>query len=80
MAASVASKVLYHLDAHDDALRLALEAGDLFDISQDNKYVNTLVHKCIDVYTEKRIKLATKKEENIKIDPKMEAIVNKKFD
>jgi len=38
------------------------------------------VHKCIDVYTEKRIKLAMKKEENIKIDPKMEAIVNKKFD
>lgn len=68
------------MDEHDEALRLALEAGDFFDISLENKYVNTLVHKCIDVYTEKRVKLALKKEENIEIDPKMEAIVNKKFD
>lgn len=80
LAASVASKVLYHLDEHDEALRLALESGDHFDIDQDNKYVNTLVHKCIDVYTHKRVLMASKKEENVHIDPKMEAIVNKKFD
>ena len=46
----------------------------------DNKYVNTLVHKCIDIYTEKRVWNATKKEEQVVIDPKMEAIVNRKFD
>jgi 26S proteasome regulatory subunit N2 len=80
LAATVASKVLYHLDEHDEALRLALEAGDHFDIQQDNKYVNTLVHKCIDIYTTKRVLLASKKDETVVIDPKMEAIVNRKFD
>jgi 26S proteasome regulatory subunit N2 len=65
LAASVASKVLYHLDEHDEALRLALEAGNHFDILQDNKYVNTLVHKCIDIYTQKRLLLASKKVENV---------------
>lgn len=82
LAANVASKVLYHLDEHDEALRLALEAGDYFDIQVDNKYVNTLVHKCIDIYTQKRVLNASKKEkdEQVAIDPKMEAIVNRKFD
>jgi len=40
------------LEEYDDALRLALEAGDKFDIMNENKYVQTLVHKCIDTYTE----------------------------
>ena len=52
LAASVGSKVFFHLEEYDDALRLALEAGDKFDISSENKYVQTLVHKCIDTYTE----------------------------
>lgn len=55
LAASVASKVLYHLDEHNDALRLALEAGEYFDISEDNKYINTLVHQCIEIYIQKRV-------------------------
>jgi 26S proteasome regulatory subunit N2 len=32
LAASLASKVFYHLDELDESLRLALEAGDEFDI------------------------------------------------
>jgi len=68
------------MDFHDEALRLALEAGEYFDIAQDSKYVNTLVHKCIDIYTTKRVLIASKKEENVAIDPKMEAIVDRKFE
>lgn len=68
------------MDFHDEALRLALEAGEYFDIAQDSKYVNTLVHKCIDIYTTKRVLLASKKDENVAIDPKMEAIVDRKFE
>ena len=78
LAASVASKVFYYLNEHDEALKLALEAGQHFDISQDTKYVNTMVHKCIDVYTAKRITMAS--DNTVVIDPKMEAIVNRKFE
>ena len=62
LAASVASKVFYFLEEHDDALRLALEAGDKFDINKvEEKYVLTLVHKCIDTYIEKMAAIFDKK-------------------
>ena len=61
LASSVASKVFYHLEEYDDALRLALEAGDKFDIMVESKYVQTLVHKCIDSYTERRVAIQEKK-------------------
>lgn len=80
LAASVGSKVFYHLEEYNDALRLALEAGDLFDIRTESKYVQTLVHKCIDTYTEKRVAIFEKKQEGVEIDPRMEAIVNRKFE
>ena len=81
LAASVASKVFYFLEEYDDALRLALEAGDKFDILKvESKYVLTLVHKCIDLYTEKRVAIYEKKQEGIEIDARMEAIVNRKFE
>ena len=81
LAASVASKVYYFLEVYDEALRLALEAGDKFDINKvESKYVLTLVHKCIDTYTEKRVALHEKKQDRVEIDPRMEAIVNRKFE
>jgi 26S proteasome regulatory subunit N2 len=55
LAASIASKVFYYLQEHDEALRLALEAGDRFDITRDDLYTETLVHKCIDLYITKRV-------------------------
>lgn len=56
-----------------------MEAGLYFDIAEDNQYVLTLVHKCIDLYTAKRYQMMEKKEQ-VFIDPKMEAVVNRKFD
>jgi len=61
-------------------LRLALEAGDRFDLNERSQYVETLVHKCIDKYIEKRVAIVDRKEEGIQIDPKMEGVINKMFD
>lgn len=43
LAASVASKVFYHLEELDDSLKYALGAGDLFNINKRNEYVDTLI-------------------------------------
>ena len=50
LAAVVASKVFYHLEELDDALKYALGAGELFDVTDKSEYVETLVAKCIDEY------------------------------
>ena len=80
LAASVGSKVFYHLEEYDDALRLALEAGDKFDIMVESKYVQTLVHKAIDTYTERRVAIHEKHQEGVEVDARMEAIVDRKFE
>ena len=80
LAASVGSKVFYHLEEYDDALRLALEAGDKFDIMHETKYVQTLVHKAIDSYTEKRVAIHEKKQLDLEIDPRLTEIVDRKFE
>lgn len=79
LAASVASKVFYYLEAYDEALRLALQAGDKFDLNEKSQYVNTLIHQCIDKYIEQRIAIYDKKEE-VKIDANMEKVVNRMLD
>ena len=55
LAASVASKVFYYLEEYEESLRLALEAGSKFNLDERSKYVETLIHKCIDKYIEKRV-------------------------
>lgn len=80
LAASVASKVFYYLDVTDDALKLALEAGDHFDIYEESQYAETLVSKCIDIYIDLQMHKVDKKEEDTVIDPRMEGIVDKKFE
>jgi len=57
-----------------------LEAGDKFDLNERSQYVETLVHKCIDKYIEKRVAIVDKKEEGIVIDAKMEGVINKMFE
>jgi 26S proteasome regulatory subunit N2 len=55
LAASIASKVFYYLEEYEESLRLALEAGEKFDLNERSQYVETLIHKCIDKYIEKRV-------------------------
>ena len=80
LAASLASKVFYYLEEYEEALRLALEAGDRFDLNERSQYVETLVHKCFDKYIEKRVAIVDKKEEGIEIDAKMENVITKMFE
>merc|ERR1712159_859075 len=50
LAASLASKCFYHMEAYDEALRFALEAGQYFDINEGSEYTETVVSKCLDDY------------------------------
>jgi len=54
LAAKVGSKVFYHLEEYDDALRLVLEAGEKFDINNESQYVNTLIFRAMDIYIQQR--------------------------
>ncbi|XP_023859653.1 26S proteasome non-ATPase regulatory subunit 1 isoform X1 [Salvelinus sp. IW2-2015] len=80
-AALVASKVFYHLGAFDESLNYALGAGDLFNVTDDSEYVETIIAKCIDHYTKQRVENAElpEDEEKKSIDPRLEGIVNKMF-
>ncbi|KAJ8892178.1 hypothetical protein PR048_004758 [Dryococelus australis] len=79
LAALVASKVYYHLGSFEDSLTYALGAGDLFDVNSRNEYVDTIIAKCIDYYTQQRIAKADGAEEAKPVDPRLEAIVNRMF-
>ncbi len=80
LAASIASKVFYYLEEYEESLRLALEAGSKFDLNEKSQYVETLIHKCIDQYTQKRLQIYDKHEENVVIEAKMDAVINRMFD
>ena len=54
LAASVASKLLFNLEDYDDSLRLALIAGDMFDLNEKSQYVEVLIVKCMESYKDKR--------------------------
>lgn len=49
LAAAVASKVYYHLEAYPEAVRLALAAGPLFDVDGRSEYVETIVGECTEI-------------------------------
>ncbi|MGH0168076.1 UNVERIFIED_CONTAM: hypothetical protein FKN15_067447 [Acipenser sinensis] len=79
-AALVASKVFYHLGAFEESLNYALGAGDLFNVSDDSEYVETIISKCIDHYTKQRVEnIEVPENERKSIDPRLEGIVNKMF-
>eukprot|EP00439_Symbiodinium_sp_Y106_P024473 s5107_g2.t9 len=82
MAALVASKVFYHLEEYDDALRLALGAGQLFDLNQRSEYVEKIVAVAIDEYvklTGDNFELEMKKKDPVPIDTRLEDVVNRMF-
>lgn len=74
LAAVVASKVFYHLEDLDDALKYALGAGDLFDVTQTTQYVQTLVSKCIDEY------ISLRKAGKDDIDQRLVSVVERMFE
>lgn len=77
LAALVASKVYYHLGAFEDSLTYALGAGNLFDVNARSEYIDTIVAKAIDFYTQQRIAQFEDGKNAKPIDPQLEAIVNR---
>lgn len=57
LAAIIASKIYFHLEAYADALKYALGAGKLFNILEKSQYTHTILAKCIDEYIERRNEL-----------------------
>lgn len=78
LAAAVASRVYFHLEDIHDSLRLALGAGEYFDINSRSQYVETLVSKCIDEYTSKNQE-AMKNGTEANIDPRLLHIVERMY-
>jgi 26S proteasome regulatory subunit N2 len=77
LAALVASKVYYHLGSFEDSLTYALGAGNLFDVNARSEYVETIIAKCIDFYTQQRVAIAEGGQTDKPIDSRLEKIVNK---
>ena len=71
----MASKVYYHLGSYDDALLFALGAADRFDVAERSEYVEMMIARCVDNYTEQRADPDRAKA----VDPRLEAIVDKMF-
>ncbi|KAG4391723.1 hypothetical protein GLYMA_05G241500v4 [Glycine max] len=80
LAALLVSKVFYYLGELNDSLSYALGAGPLFDVSEDSDYVHTLLAKAIDEYASLKSKAAESSDESIKVDPRLEAIVERLLD
>ncbi|KAA0161111.1 hypothetical protein FNF31_03952 [Cafeteria roenbergensis] len=79
LAARVASKIFYHLEAYPEALHLALESAELFDINERSEYSEKMIGQCIDEYTRARNE-AAKNPDHGGPDPRMEAIVMRMFE
>ena len=85
MAALVLSKVYYHLGAFDESRNYALGANELFDVNDTSEYVQTIIAKCIDKYTDLRVQQAEQEQSSahgdnkIKIDPRLESVVDRMF-
>lgn len=54
-AALVASKVFYHLGAFEESLNYALGAGDLFNVTDDSEYVETIIGEWLKKNTESHL-------------------------
>ncbi|CAJ1936725.1 unnamed protein product [Sphenostylis stenocarpa] len=80
LAALLVSKVFYYLGELNDSLSYALGAGPLFDVSEDSDYVHTLLAKAIDEYASLKSKATESSDESIKVDPRLEAIVERLLD
>ncbi|CAL5347638.1 unnamed protein product [Camellia sinensis] len=80
LAALLVSKVFYYLGELNDSLSYALGAGPMFDVSEDSDYVHTLLAKAIDEYASVKSKAAESNDEADKMDPRLEAIVERMLD
>lgn len=80
LAAGLASKCFFHLQDYNDSLRLAFSAGAYFNIHEKCEYVDILLSKCIDEYTELRLQQESEGDSSeVFIDPRMESVIEELF-
>jgi 26S proteasome regulatory subunit N2 len=81
LAAGLASKCFFHLQDYNDSLRLAFSAGPYFNIHEKCEYIDILLSKCIDEYTELRLQQEAEKDATeVVIDPRMESVIEQLFE
>jgi len=51
LASFIASKVYYNLEEYEESLKYALESGEHFDYNKQDKYTETLINNCINLFT-----------------------------
>jgi len=79
-AAALASKCLFHLEEYDDATRLALSAGDYFDVEGSSAYSRAIVGRCLETYVSLRGgQVEGTAEEKPELDPRLERVVERMF-
>lgn len=76
IAAAVASKIFFHLEEYDDALRLALGAGRYFDVGARTEYVEMLSSKCVDTYIQT---YRCSSDVHLPLDPRLADVVERMF-
>jgi len=79
LSSLIASKVYYHLGAFDESVMYALGAGELFNVNGHTEYIETIIAKCIDMYTQLRVKIAENPDEDVPIDERLIIVVDKMF-
>ncbi|KAL8279340.1 hypothetical protein RQP46_008152 [Phenoliferia psychrophenolica] len=79
LASLVASKVYYHLGSLDESLTYALGAGKLFDLADDDEYVQTVIATAIDTYVESRSASATAGD-IVPVDERLATVVERMFE
>lgn len=70
------------MGSFDNALRLALGAGKLFNVEETSEYIDTIIAKCIDHYTKLQVdnfELSAEGKPLNVIDRRLEDIVNRMF-
>jgi 26S proteasome regulatory subunit N2 len=77
LAAAVASKIFFHLEEYDDALRLALGAGNYFDVDARTEYVEMLISKCMDTYI--KTYNSPVDAQQIILDPRLANVIERMF-
>ncbi|EAR85471.2 26S proteasome regulatory complex, subunit RPN2 (macronuclear) [Tetrahymena thermophila SB210] len=74
LAYYLASKVYFNLEEYEDALDLALESQEYFQVDENTQFVEVLVNTCINKYITHR-----QSDQTTKLNPKYESIVERMF-
>ena len=80
LAAYFLAKIYYHTEDLETAAEYILEAGEYFDITKRDGFVDTMLTKCVERYTSLRKEHYHNPEDlNKALNPKLETIVNNMF-